>query len=393
MNKMATSFKYILSGIFVLLLTASGITNLHAKGTAPEESIETATTVPLPELPSAAAAVSVPDVIVVPNRNTTSELKIRGRIQSQFAYSTGSNSNTGVEADDYDSFEMRRVRLGVQGKLYGDFNFMVEANVLSSVDLDAATLTYAGLPNTNITFGKEKPRFGHEQNTSSASILTFERTRLDGHLNGGKPLGLRLHGNILLLSYYLGVYNGQSVGTGRMGSGSNSYLLNASGSLNLDNLIADGFNTRLRADYLHRTKSSGYYGFEDALAVSGQFGAGGIDLRVEYMTGSEQDQDISGFYVLPSYFLLPGKLQAVLRYENISGDTGVSLGQNRYADRVPNLYSNGDEYNAYYVGVNYYIHSHNLKFMLGYELAENSDSASDASGKASTIFTGFRMQF
>ncbi|MDI6400959.1 porin, partial [Balneolaceae bacterium ANBcel3] len=128
-------------------------------------------------------------VVVQPNRPQITELKIRGRIQGQFAYSDGSNDNAGVDADSYSSFEMRRVRLGVQGKIQGNWNFMVEANVLSTVDLDAATLTYAANPAAMVTFGKAKPRFGLEENTSSASILTIERTRLNAHLNGGKPLG------------------------------------------------------------------------------------------------------------------------------------------------------------------------------------------------------------
>ncbi len=333
-------------------------------------------------------------VIAVPNRNTTSELRIRGRLQSQFAYSTGSNLNTGSNATEYSSFEMRRSRLGVQGKIYGNFNFMLEANVLSGVDLDAATLTYTAIPQANVTFGKGKPQFGHEQNTSSASILTFERTRLDGHLNGGKPIGLRMHGNSSILSYYLGVYNGQSTTTGRMSSDVNSYLLNASGGLNLDGMLIDGLSARFRADYLHRTKSNGYFSFDDAFAFSGHFAFGKTDLRAEFMSGlADNNQGISGFYILPSYFILVDKLQAVARFENIKGDTGRSLGHNRYADHVPEIYSSGDEYHAWYTGVNYYIHSHNLKFMLGYELAENQDKTSNASGKTSTFFSGFRMQF
>jgi hypothetical protein len=67
-------------------------------------------------------------VIAVPNRLSVSELKIRGRIQSQYANAFGNNNNTGIEAGNYSSFEMRRARLGVQGKIYGDWNFMIEAN-------------------------------------------------------------------------------------------------------------------------------------------------------------------------------------------------------------------------------------------------------------------------
>ena len=217
-------------------------------------------------------------IYAVPNRLSVSELKIRGRIQSQFANSYGNNGDDLISAGNYSSMEMRRVRLGVQGKIYGNWNFMVEANVLSNVNLDAATLTYAAIPLANITLGKAKPRFGHEQNTSSASILTFERTLLDGHLNGGKPIGLRIHGSANIFSYYLGVYNGQSVSTGRMDSENDSYLYNASIGLSLGRFIGDEFRVDFRADYLYNAEETGYYNFEHAYAFSGRFGLGDLDL-------------------------------------------------------------------------------------------------------------------
>ena len=333
-------------------------------------------------------------VIAVPNRLSVSELKIRGRIQSQYANSFGNNNNTGIDAGKYSSIEMRRARLGVQGKVYGDWNFMIEANVLSTVDLDAATLTYAAIPQANVTLGKDKPRFGHEQNTSSASILTFERTLMDGHMNGGKPLGLRVHGRIDLFSYYLGVYNGESVGTGRMGSDLDTYLYNASAGFNLAGLLGVDMKADLRVDYLHNGGDTGYYNFEDAFAFSGHFGFGELDLRAEYMTGERYDKNrIYGFYVMPSYFFVPDRFQAVLRYENVNSDAGLGLGQNRYADRVPGLFNAGNEYNALYAGLNYFIHGDNLKLMLGMELAENSNDVASSGGKVATVFGGFRMQF
>ena len=44
-------------------------------------------------------------VTVTPNKPTISQLKIRGRIQGQFAYASGDNSNTGKEANNYSTFE------------------------------------------------------------------------------------------------------------------------------------------------------------------------------------------------------------------------------------------------------------------------------------------------
>lgn len=328
------------------------------------------------------------------NRLSVSELKIRGRIQGQFANSEGTNRNTGVDAGKYNSFELRRVRLGVQGMVNDHWNFMVEANVQSTVSLDAATLTYAALPEANITFGKAKPRFGHEQNTSSAKILTFERTRLDGHLNGGKPLGLRLHGRSSMFTYYLGIFNGQSAGTGRMDSGEDSYLYNASAGLDLGDKIGEQVRADLRADYLYTKNDTGFYPFERALALSGHFGMDQLELRAEYMTGETHDREVlSGFYLLPSYYIVPETLQAAFRYEKVNGDAGINIGHNRYADRVPNLFGQGRDYNSLYTGLNYYIDGHNLKLMLGVELAENTRDTGNERGKAATFFSGFRMQF
>jgi phosphate-selective porin OprO/OprP len=335
-------------------------------------------------------------VVVTPNRGTISELRIRGRIQGQYAYSDGSNSGIAAGAGDYSTFEVRRVRLGVQGRIYDDWRFLVEANVLTNTDLDSATLTYTAIPEANITFGKAKPQFGHEENTSSASILTMERSRLTGIFNGGKPTGLRVHGRSGIFSYYTGVYNASSVATDRMPSNIDSFLFNVSGGLNLDEMVGDGLSLRLRLDYLNNQKDRGFYPFKDAVAFSTHFMAGEFDMRAEYMYGKRfDDNKIRGFYLMPSFYIIPKELQVVGRYESIRGDEGVSLGANRYADRVPGLYRAGNRYNAFYLGLNYYIHGDNLKLMGGVERAESKDSsdASDAKGRSTTFITGVRMQF
>ena len=326
--------------------------------------------------------------LLTPNRGTISELKVRGRIQGQYAFSDGSNSG------DYSTFELRRVRLGVQGKIYDDWSFLVEANLLSDVDLDSATLTYTAIPEAQITFGKAQSRFGHEDNTSSASILTLERSRLSGLFGGSKPLGLRVHGDVGFFSYYIGVYNGSSVSTSRMASETDGFLYNASVGFSLDELVPDTMKLHLRLDYLHNGDEDGYYRFEDAFAGSVHFMTGPFDLRSEYMWGEDHaGGKVRGFYIMPSYYLILEKLQVVVRYERARATDGTSLGVNRYADRVPGSYRSGDAYEAGYVGLNYYIHGDNLKLMAGVERAESKSRSSDLKGRTTTFITGARMQF
>ncbi len=327
-------------------------------------------------------------IFATPNRGTISELKIRGRIQGQYAYADGRS------AGDYSSFELRRVRLGVQGKIHNDWDFLVEANLLSDVDLDSATLTYAAIPEAKITFGKAKPRFGHEENTSSASILTLERSRLTGVFGGDKPLGLSVHGDAGIFSYYAGIFNGTSTSTSRMASELDSYLYNLSAGVSLDDIVPDTMKLRLRLDYLHNADEDGYYQFEDSLAGSIQLTAGAFDLRTEYMWGeTHSNGKVRGFYIIPSYYIIPKTLQAVVRYERVRASDGTSVGVNRYADRVPGSYRSGDAYEAAYLGLNYYIHGDNLKLMAGIERAESELRGTDVKGRTTTFISGVRMQF
>ncbi|HOO92269.1 MAG TPA: hypothetical protein PKX94_02285, partial [Opitutales bacterium] len=168
---------------------------------------------------------------------------------------------------------------------------------------------------------------------------------------------------------------------------------NASLSYDLTDKIAEGVKGLVRADYLHSDKAIGYYDFQDAYSLSTAWGYEGFNISLEYDWAEDfAERSVKGFYVMPSFYFIPKKLQGVVRYQYIDGDEGVSIGHNRYADRVNNLYGAGNEYTAIYVGANYYIQGDNLKFMAGVEFAENTDD-SDQEGSVVTFLTGVRMQF
>lgn len=326
-------------------------------------------------------------VSVNPNRGTVRELRIRGRIQGQAAASFGDGD------EDYGTMEIRRARLGVQGSLHEPYRFQIEMNTLpTGVSLDSAYLRYTGLGSeANLEFGKGKPRFGHEENTSSASILTIERTNLSNTLNGGKPVGARVFGDLGVINYYAGIYNGDNSGAVSPSEGI-GFLYNASVGLKLDEMVGDGTNLRLRGDVLFNdAEFDGAYGFETAFAVSAHLQINPIDLRAEYMYAEDFDSNaINGFYVMPSIFVIPDTLEAVARYEYIDADTNVLRHQSRYARRQAGLGGSGDEYQAIYIGANYYVLGNNLKYMGGVEFA---DLSGENDTDATTLYGAVRMQF
>lgn len=333
----------------------------------------------------AAQIASDSRVTVSPNRGTVRELRVRGRIQGQAALSTGDGD------EDYGTFEIRRARIGVQGSLYEPYRFQIELNTLpSGVDLDSAYLRYVGIPEASIEFGKNKPRFGHEENTSSANILTVERSNLTNTLNGGKPVGLRVFGGLGVVEYYAGIFNGPNSGVVNPTDGI-GFLYNASLGLNLDDVVGEGRSLRLRADVLYNDfEEEDGYGFETSGAFSLHFAMNPFDIRAEYMLGEDfSGNTLQGFYIMPS-IKLTSQLEAVARYEFIDSDTNNIRHQSRYARRQSGLSGRGDEYQAIYVGANYYVLGNNLKYMGGAEFASlDGDSSTDAV----TIYGAVRMQF
>jgi hypothetical protein len=100
------------------------------------------------------------------------------------------------------------------------------------------------------------------------------------------------------------------------------------------------------------------------------------------------DVDPLGIVLLPSFFVLPDKLEAAFRYQwaNSSDNVGVprsssSRGIRRIASDDRLASGAGDDYHALYAGLNYYIAGPNLKIMTGVEYETiRGDSARQLDG-------------
>ncbi len=348
------------------------------------------------------------DVFVTPKQSAVTELKVRGRMHYQFGYS---------EADDYSdfhTFEWRRVRLGVDGKLLDNWSFHLMANLLpdsSSTNLDSAYIQYNGLDWTTLSFEKLRPRFGAELNTSSSKIKTVERSLLSNTMDPGKITGMSLRGDYGVFDWQVGAYNGEigdqrsSERTDNGNEGVPEYLLNASVGLDFSEFL--GLDTAaIRLDYINNSDDDGisqrFAAPEDAFAASISLQSGAFSLIAEYIQADlHSGGDIQGFHIIPSV-MLTDKLEAVLRYERVEGDDDATLRhQSRYARRVvaddpgtPSAGSvRGEEYWALYGGLNYYINK-SLKIMFGVEYAELDDIIDD--GDSLETITGFgalRLEF
>ena len=352
--------------------------------------------------------IELEDVFVRPKQSAVTELKVRGRMHYQFGYS---------QADDYSDFhtwEWRRMRLGVDGKLLDGWRFHLMANILpdsESTDLDSAYIRYDGLDWASLSLEKLRPRFGRELNTSSSKIKTVERSLLSNTFDPGKITGTSLAGDHGIFDWQIGVYNGEfgdqrsSELTGNDNQGVPEYLINASVGLDLSEKVGlDALAFRL--DYIDNNDDDGinqrFAAAEDAWAASVALGTGPLDVVAEYVGADlHRGGEVSGFYLMPS-LMLGEKWEAVARYEWIEAEDGASLRhQSRYARRVvasdPGVSSassvRGEDYWALYGGLNYYFNT-SFKLMFGVEYAEIDDAI--GGGRGLRTFTGFgaaRLEF
>ena len=338
-------------------------------------------------------SVKVP-TFATPTSKYVEELKIRGRIHYQFGYVNADS------AEDYATHELRRVRLGVSGKLAQDWKFKIEMNVLpGGADLDNGYIAWAKYDAFQPHFGMYKPRFGFEDTTSSNKILTIERSLLSNQLATDDITGAWVEGELGIVNYNLGFYNGEQ-GVRNTESNANGggtdFLYAASLGLNIAKVCSFFDTFEIRGDYRHSSgfdngDSFGFGGYDNSVSGSINLEVGRCGLWGEYLFGDDSRDDVGGslqgFTVLPSFYLIPKKLQLVYRYQYAESDydpisgTGLNVplrSQSRYERRVhadnpedaARLSFFGDEYQAHYVGLNYYINGHDLKLMLGAEYAE-----------------------
>lgn len=332
------------------------------------------------------------------------DLQIRGRVQTQFGYVDAKNDEG---SDDYSTFEVRRARIGLRGTMFDSVRAQLEANLVpgSSLSMRSAFLQWREHKPAYIKVGYDKPHSSLEENTSSAEILTVERSVINGLVAAPGPMtGLALDGNVEMLTYGLGVYTDQA---NRNPSNEDSkYLFNAMVGLTLDDLIGGGNKLSLQAIYLNSDDPDGSVGssFDDVMTFAAHTVVGGFDLRAEYFLGDNDGEEIKGFYIMPSMYITDN-VQAVLRFEQAESDKARGIrAPSRYTRNVPSLNvrepedgpkfdpQRGDDYQSIYLGLNYYMAGNGHKLMLGLELAElkNTDAGKLES---TTVSTAWRMLF
>ena len=301
-----------------------------------------------------------------------------------------------------DRFRLRRARINLIGDFAENFDFKVEGDFEQGDGLSggrdgfSATdifINWHQFPGANVKVGQWKAPFGLEQLTSATQLLTIERSLATGAITPQRQIGVQIWGKPFaslwpeqknLLTYYAGIFNG--TGRNTITNDNNNFMY--VGRLELlpwqGELLGQKSSLKLGADILHSRDEAGVNISQSlnlkvnadgsltpfvlpaaaertAWSLDAWWNIGRFDLIAEYLSEKVDGRTVAGvaptfanfnpngWYVEGGYYVLPKRLQAVLKWEEL--DPG------QVAD---------DNIRSLSVGLNYYIHGDSIKVMADY---------------------------
>ena len=308
-------------------------------------------------------------------------VSVHGRYHGQYIHQS---EDIGGVDNDFEEWQHRRARLGLEIAMDYGLTFYAEANFASYLNntggpfFDNFQDLYLELEQDAywIRVGKQKQKFTIEDAESSKRIKTVERSAIVNEVGGARPWGAVVGFEAFGVDHAFGgwLYGGHADAPEWLDFNSNGgfsyngkyglfdhtklhfdyvYADNKGGSEGSEGSAANGFGP----DYEHgfslgtRTKTGKWDITANAIIGLNRTGGGGIP----------DGNDTWGFYVLPAYHLTDS-LELVFRYAYM--DEGREQRTQRFDRRVA-----VENYHTIYGGVQYKICGDKLKIMAGYEYA------------------------
>ena len=343
---------------------------------------------------------------------------IGGRFQYQAAYIDGEDVNGRDFNDTYDDY--RRVRLESKIEFLQYFAANIKLNMVndsrpSGGDLDwgydtfdEAIFTFnlgkafgtGPFDELKLNYGRFKINMTEEVHMSSKDIMTIERSALANKLYGvnNRASGVTLDAIMGKWSGTLGVFSSEddSEFIGGWNDGIATYL-----SLRHD--TTDEWYFVLDAMNLNEGGIDNNLGYDWALAFSAVYTQDRYGVLTTIAAGENSPSTANrgghfhGFVVMPWYWILEDRLQAVFQYQYAGAQEKEGIRTNsRYlrSAHSPGVNVNsgrGDALHTLYLGLNYHICGHNTKIMAGMEYASLAAPTGDVN--TLTYLIGFRGFF
>ena len=342
------------------------------------------------------------------------KVKFFGRAQVQYGYIDGNDVNGDDFNADFD--EVRRLRFGGEVKFLNGFKLKANANFIKDganiagarsleyTRFDQAKLSYTfkdlmGVNESSITYGRYKVALGAEQHTSSKKIKTVERSGIANRLTTQRPTGASIDLKNDGWSATLGVFSNdhQPIQDDLLSGWGESVAIY--GSTKFD--VASG-EIILDAIYNDRKKVIDPFLYEWATSAAYMTSCHDWDLTLNAVLGDNGDMNgddrgglFYGFVAIGTKELIEDKLEFVTRYAYQGAQEAEGIRTSGRYFRRPNggdvNSGRGDNHNALYGGLNWYMCGDNSKVMTGVEY--DNLKTPDGTADAATVWLAYRMYF
>lgn len=296
-------------------------------------------------------------------------------------------------ANDNDRVYLRRARFNATGRFLEELEFRLELDLAGTVtptsglraQVTDGYLTWNRVPQALVRIGQFKTPFGFEQLYSDPRLYTLERSLMNDRLTLSRQIGAMVTGELLdrRLSYSAGAFNGNGVNNnfndddrflavGRLagvpwrgrirghsaswGVGGNVY---SSTDTNVPQGPELGFDSTPATSDLDNVFSGERLGLGlDAQLVAGPFELWAELVRVDWEPESgrpAREVESEGWYLQSSLFVVPDRLQVVLKVETFD----------------PRRATPDDAVTTALAGVSWYLKGHDLKLMANYMRADH----------------------
>lgn len=287
-----------------------------------------------------------------------------------------------------DRFYFRRARFYIAGAFAEHFDFKAELDLQGNT-LGASTgnlaranevfINWNRYEAANLRFGQLKPAYGAEALLSDTKTVTIERALSSDRLTDGRQLAVGVAGTLLekQLGYYVVAANGNGA---NVSANDNSKFQRSARVTWSPKLPKDAGKLTLGAAGLWSTDAglaksdfgfagNSFTGSRAMRGVDATWSWQRFDLSTEWLRGTFEPANATpraklqaqGWQATAAFFLLPGKLQGVARYEEFD----------------PNTEAGGNTFHMSTFGLNYLLKGDDIKLMVDYLNGHVPGSTSD----------------
>ena len=223
-----------------------------------------------------------------------------------------------------DTFFLRRARLSLGGEIFKNLRFKIQADFVKSPALLDALVEFTPSKAAGLRAGQFRVPFSLESFTSTSDVDMVNRSiavdaLAPGRDNGasGRDVGAVLFGSYSVLEYTLGFVNGAGINKADTDSHkdfSGRVVLRPFEFLAVGGSLYRGRQTVVAGEPLVARNKEG---LEAVLSIKG------FSLKSEYIHAEDGLISKAGWYAQAGFFALPGRLQALVRYDSLDLDRAV----------------------------------------------------------------------